>query len=370
MMLTSVMMTAASLALLAAVGQGTTVGQQAVVGASARTEPDTALLGQPVELTVTLTDLPRGAEIIYPQLPDSGIVTALSPPRPLEREGLSRTVRYRVVGWALGDLQVTLDDIIVVTPAAELRVPGPTTVIHVRSTLPEGADPDTLAWRPASGVVGPNWSLGEKAAAVLLALAILAAVVAYARRRAAPTPVPVPPARPPHQRALEALERLEASGLLAAGEFKAFYSEIAEVLRRFLVETDARWGLDLTTMELLPTVANGGVGGKRLAWLGGILSAADMVKFARKDTTRQRAARLLDSARLWIREFQRLPAIAPGPALAEPGEPMPDLSTDVTTLMAEFFAELDEASLEEPMPGQEGPGMSAPLDEEDRGSSP
>lgn len=322
--------------------QGQATGSEPAVDVTARIEPDTVRVGGPVALVLSLSHVPAHAEIVYPEAPDTGDVTALAPPRPLEREGTSRSVRYELAIWAPGEVGLALDAIRIVTDDGERVVPAPQVRFHVASVLPEGADPDTLAWRPPGDVIGPNWSTAEKLAAVALALATLALTALYVRWRGTAAPVPMPPSRPPRERALAALERLERSGLLAAAEFKAFYSEVARVLRTYLVETDGRWGLDHTTIELLPVVHAGGVDEKRVRSLAGLLVAADMVKFARSPTSRQRAARLLDAARIWIAEFERRPASGGIEVeLATEGEPSSAL--DAMAVMDDLFAELEAA---------------------------
>jgi hypothetical protein len=239
-------------------------------------------------------------------------------------------------------VELTLDDLRIVTEDGERLVPGPHVGFQVASVLPDGADPDTLAWRPPGDVVGPNWSAAEKLAAAALALLTLALTVLYVRWRGRAAPLPMPPPRPPRERALAALERLDRGGLLAAAEFKAFYSEVARVLRTYLMETDGRWRLDRTTAELLPAVHAGGVDEKRVRSLAGLLVAADMVKFARSPTSRQRAGRLLDAARIWIAEFERRPT----------GKLEIELETDgaggldAMAVMDDLFAELEASPSE------------------------
>jgi hypothetical protein len=324
---------------LSAFAQGPAPTPEPGVEVVSRIEPDTILVGAPLALVLSLTHVPEKAEIVYPLAPDTGLVTALAPPRPLGREGSSRSVRYELAIWAPGEVELTLDDLRIVTEDGERLIPGPHVRFHVASVLPDDADPDTLAWQPPGDVIGPNWSAAEKLAAAALALATLALTVLYVRWRGRAAPLPIPPPRPPRERALTALERLERSGLLAAAEFKAFYSEVARVLRTYLVETDGRWGLDRTTAELLPAVHAGGVDEKRVRSLAGLLVAADMVKFARSPTSRQRAGRLLDAARLWIAEFERRPT-----GNIEIELESGDASTseiDAMAVMDDLFAELE-----------------------------
>ncbi|MGD2218476.1 MAG: hypothetical protein PVJ64_17090, partial [Gemmatimonadales bacterium] len=231
--------------------------------------------------------------------------------------------------------------------AAELRIPLPGVTVHVVSVLPADADIDTLAWRPPADVLGPNWSLGEKLAMLGLAAALAFATFLYLRRRGEVQPVPVPQARSARDTALEALERLEASGMIEAGELKGFFSALSHILREFLAGIDRAWGLDLTTAELMALVGMDGVPETQVRSLGGLLDRADMVKFARQRPSRAQAGRALDAARHWLANFERVVA---EPEAQEPevvsGDAATELEFEALTDLDQMFAE--EAVLEAP----------------------
>ena len=316
---------------------------------NATLEPDSLRLGERIALTVSVTGLVEGAEVVFPQLPDTGAISALGPPEQwTDRDDGARWARYELAAWQLGDLDLPDADVTILSDVAELRIPLPGVTVHVTSVLPEDADLDTLAWQPPSDVLGPNWSMPEKLALLGLGLARLAATVVYVRRRSAVPPVPLLPAQPPRERALEMLELLERSGLLEAGELKAFYSLLSEIVRDFLAATDDEWGLDLTTVELIETVGQDGVDDFRVRSLDGILQGADLVKFAQRRPSRAQAARVLDAARYWLVDFERV-IVQSGPAIEE----------SVEETLAEFaepsLSVMDELFAEQPVPLEESP---------------
>jgi hypothetical protein len=306
--------------------------------------PDSLRIGERITLIVEVSGVTRGAEVVFPQLPDSGAVVALGPPlqRPVEADG-TRSARYELVVWNLGVVPLPEAEVRVVTEAAELLIAVPALSVHVASVLPEAADPDTLAWRPAADVVGGNWGIQEKLAAAGLALALLLAAVLYARRRASVQPPPPPPVQPPRARALAALERLAAAGLPEAGELKALYSGLSYIVREFLAETDPTWRLDLTTGELVQAVSRDGLGERRQRALAGLLAGADLVKFACRRPSRAQAARALDATRRWIVEFERVVVEPPPESEPEPA-PAPEPVDDLLSAMDDVFA----AEAEEP----------------------
>jgi hypothetical protein len=304
--------------------------------------PDSVRIGDRITLSVELSGVTRGAEVVFPELPDSGVVAALGPPLQLavSADG-AHSARYELVVWGLGVVPLPEADVRIVTESAELLIATPALTVHVASVLPAGADPDSLAWMPPADVVGGNWSTQEKLAAAGLALALLLTAALYARRRRSVQPPPPLPVRPPRERALAALDALAARGLAEAGELKGFYSGVSHILREFLADSDRLWGLDLTTLELVQAVGSDGVGEWRQRALAGLLAGADLVKFARRRPSRAQAARALDAAHRWIVEFERVP-VAP---LSE-SEAAPEPVGDLLAAMDEVFAE--ELEAEEP----------------------
>ncbi|MGD2154424.1 MAG: hypothetical protein PVG79_14235 [Gemmatimonadales bacterium] len=334
--------------LLAAIGLivQVTAGDPAAIQVQAAVSHDSVRIGEPITLTVTVSGPLGDAEVAFPALPDSGAITGLGPPS-LTAERGRHTARYELAAWQIGDLMLPAADVRVVTDAAELRIPLPGVTVHVVSVLPAEAELDTLAWKPPSGVLGPNWSTGEKLAALGLALALAVATFLFLRRRGEVQPVPVPEARSARALALEALDRLEASGMIEAGELKGLFSGLSHVLREFLARTDEAWSRDLTTAELMASVWTDGVPEAQVRSLGGLLDRADWVKFAGQRPSRAQAGRALDAARHWLTGFERVrPEPEPPELETANGEAALGLELEALTDLDRMFA--DQATPEAP----------------------
>jgi hypothetical protein len=331
---------------IALIAQSSAADPAAPIQVQATVSHDSVRIGEPLTLTVTVSGLVGAAEVAFPELPDSGAITALGPPSLVADSG-GRAARYELAAWDLGDQTLPPADVRVVSDAAELRIPLPGVTLHVVSVLPADGDIDTLAWKPPSDVLGPNWSMGEKLAALGMAVAIALATFLYLRRRGEVQPVPVPQARSARAVALEAMERLEASGMIEAGELKGFFSALSHILRGFLAGTDRAWGLDLTTAELMALVGMDGVPETQVRSLGGLLDRADMVKFARQRPSRAQAGRALDAARHWLTSFER---VVPEPELQEPEAVVDE---DAVELEFEALTDLDKMFAEEMAPVEE-----------------
>ncbi|UCC82190.1 MAG: hypothetical protein JSW46_14530 [Gemmatimonadota bacterium] len=330
---------------IALIAQVSAADPAAAIQVQAAVSHDSVRIGEPLALMVTVSGVVGAADVDFPALPDSGAITALGPPILLADRG-ARSARYELAAWDLGDLTLPPADVRVVTDAAELRIPLPVVTVHVVSVLPADADMDTLAWKPPADVLGPNWGTGEKLAALALTAALFLATFFYLRRRGEVEPVPIPQARSARAVALEALERLEASGIIEAGELKGFFSALSHILRVFLVGTDRTWGLDLTTAELMALVGMDGVPEAQVRSLGGLLDRADMVKFARQRPTRAQAGRALDAARHWLTSFERVVVEAePQEPEAESGDEALELEFEALTDLDKMFAE--ETAIEE-----------------------
>lgn len=92
---------------------------------------------------------------------------------------------------------------------------------------------------------------------------------------------PPPPPRPAHEIALEKLTALEKSGMLAAGAFKDYFSQLSEILREYLEGRFHIPALESTTFEILSALE--GLENETLDRQGlhRILELSDLVKFAK-----------------------------------------------------------------------------------------
>lgn len=191
-------------------------------------------------------------------------------------------------------LRLTAPDGSVATVPVTLRLPT------VRATLPA----DSTRWRvrPPHDVWGPSRDWRPLAALALLAALLLALIAWLAarlvrRRRRRRVPATA------RQRALALLERARTSGFVEAGNWKAFYTLVAEALRGLAAALDARWSTDLTSAELLAEMRVGRVDDEHADALEHLLRIADLAKFARRGRDAEDARRDLDEARRWVETF-------------------------------------------------------------------
>jgi hypothetical protein len=256
-------------------------------------EPDTVTVGDPFRLTVRIR-APKGASVTFPAGPDSGATVEALDPRQ-EREGTDSTsldviAAWRLAAWDTGDQPLRMRDVVVNVDGRERRVALTTLSVHVRSVLP--ADTTQRVPKPQRalfefGVPWWYWLL-----AALAAIGLIGLFWWWWRRRRKRKAGEV---EDPFADAESEFERVERLGLVEAGERGRYVALMVEVMRTYLARRIPAAHPSLTTNELLIGVReNNTVPVNRLAL---VLADADLVKFARRATTAERARELGTEAR-------------------------------------------------------------------------
>ncbi len=91
------------------------------------------------------------------------------------------------------------------------------------------------------------------------------------------------PKIPPHEAALAEFAALLASQLIAKGDFKAFYSELSEILREYIEKRIGVQALELSTFETIQNLEESGfpLDDDQIKSVREILNRCDLVKFAK-----------------------------------------------------------------------------------------
>ncbi|MBA3889283.1 MAG: hypothetical protein H0X64_02025 [Gemmatimonadaceae bacterium] len=263
---------------------------------------DTVTVGDPFRIVVRVR-APLGTVIEFPAGPDTtGAVQLLDPPAPATQQdpqAVDQAATYRVAAWDVGTLPIAIGELIVRGPGGEQRITLPAESVHVRSVLP--ADSTERAPRPVRPVFGeagiPWWVWALVALAI--ALALYALWRWYRRRR---RPVAVAP-EDAYARAQAEFERVDQLGLVEVGERGRHVALVVEVLRDYLQARypDAR--LSHTSTELL--LAMRGRDTIPSERLGALLAESDLVKFARRTVSTERARQLGLEARAIVEAVEQ-----------------------------------------------------------------
>jgi len=277
-----------------AAAQGAGSQPSLVVKAAVRVAADSVRVGDPFRVTIGIR-APVGASIDFPrELDSTGAVQSLDPVNvrtSADTSAMEQYADYRVAAWDVGKQAIRLDDIIVKLGSATRRIPVTGASIFVKSVLP--ADSAKRIPKPPRDLFEVNpfpWWLWALLAAVVIGLILLWWWWKRRRREVAPVP-----AIDPFKQAEADFERIERLALLEAGERGRYVTLVIEVLRDYLAARHARAALSLTSTELqraareLPTVPE--------TRLTRVLTDADLIKFARRAVSGDRARDLGREAR-------------------------------------------------------------------------
>lgn len=223
---------------------------------------------------------------------------AIEPPKVRAlRDGRSEyAFRLVLVPWSATTTAVPAIQFVATDPKGRAQVLTVAPVsIKIESVLEKaGKDADDL--KPPKGVIGFRSLLPWIIAACVLLLAVAGWWWWRRARRAAALALAGMPAVPPADAARAALAELLASGLLEAGEFKAFYVALSDILRRYLEGRFLVPALDRTTSELLGEMRRTEGLARHFTELRFFLETSDLVKFAKFSPTADDAN--TDSARV------------------------------------------------------------------------
>ena len=257
---------------------------------------DTVTIGEPFEVRVRVR-APLGSTITFPENPDStGTVQALDP-RTVSTadsvQALDQTAVYRLAAWDVGDQPIVIGNVTVASPDAAAGgqpIELASLRVFVRSVLPADSalrvpKPARPLWEPRAF---PWWLI-----ALLLALVGIGVLAWWWwRRRQRPIPQEVVD---PYERARRELNRIEAMGLVDAGERTRFVALVVEVLRDYLAARYDDAKLALTSRELVVLLRR--TPAVPIEQLSRILHEADLAKFANWLLTEDRARTLARDAR-------------------------------------------------------------------------
>jgi hypothetical protein len=267
--------------------------QQIQVRAGVVVVPDSVRIGDPFRITIGIR-APLGATIEFPTATDStSAVQSLDPVSirtTADTTAVEQYADYRVAAWDIGQQQLRFEDAVVRLGRVERRVPLGGYAVFVRSVLPE--DSAQRVPKPPRPIyehgMFPWWWLLVAAAIIGVGLLIWW----WWRRRRRP---PLALVLDPFERAEAEFVRIERLGLLDAGERGRYAALMTEVLRDYLAARYAEAALSHTSGELVRALhGQRWIPNDRLARL---LGDVDLVKFARKPVSSDRAREMGREAR-------------------------------------------------------------------------
>ncbi|NOZ60818.1 MAG: protein BatD [Calditrichaeota bacterium] len=206
--------------------------------------------------------------------------------KPEKKDGVVTQKREYVIStFDVGDYEI---------PPVTVRysLPGDTTwqaltteklKITVESMKPS-EEGDIRDIKPPLEIPRDWWRLARWIGAGIVVLIILGLILYYIKRRRQGKPL-LPrrekPKRPPHEIALEELEKLKKEQLLEKGEVKQFYSRISDIIRRYFENRFFIPALEMTTGQLMDVMGEAEIEPEVIEIAEKFLSLCDLVKFAK-----------------------------------------------------------------------------------------
>jgi hypothetical protein len=253
-------------------------------GSSGRKRP-VVTIGDRITFRVEVDHAPD-AQIAWPDSVDLAPFQILEarvvPPRPAgeaTRSGLVLTLSV----FELGELELPSFDVEVLRPGQESTrlSTNPYGIRVVSVGLDESGD--------IRDVRGPLSIPLDPLRAFLIAMVVIlsAALLFWLSRRMKPGEaeasgtLPAEHYRPPHEIALEELDRLAASPLLESGEVKEFHIRVSEILRTYVEGRFQVPALEMTTFDTVAGMEGAGIDGVITGRFREFLHRCDMVKFAK-----------------------------------------------------------------------------------------
>jgi hypothetical protein len=286
-----------------------------------RTEVDTTVItvGDRITLVVTV-DHESAAEA---RLPDSIAVAPFEVtglrtlPVETTAEGMRSTFEVTVTAFELGELEI---------PPVPIEVVGSGGAVEVLETDRYGIEVVSVGVDETGDIREIRGPLGIPVSSWVVALwvlvPLLAAVLLYllVRRLGSRGEEVARPALghlrpPPHEVALEALAELEASALLERGQVKEYHIAASDILRTYVEERFRVEALEMTTREVLDSLAAAGADASFRVGLRTFLEACDLVKFAKARPGTDESRSALELGRRIILESSRSAQVDPESAV-------------------------------------------------------
>lgn len=262
--------------------------------------PDTVTVGDPFIVQVRIR-APRGATIAFPDAPEAQPLDAIEALDPREiipstdTTAVEQTARYRMVAWHTGNVPLGLGDVQVRAGGRETRVTLADASIHVRSVLP--ADSAQRVPKPVRDIIAPMRPLWLYWLIAAVAALILALFIWWYLRRHRRGALDDADALTVAEREFD---RIEAMRLVEAGERGRYVALMVDVLRGYLATRYPDAARSLTSWELLQIARS--LRHVPMARLEPVLAEVDLVKFARRPVTADRAREIGREARAIVRD--------------------------------------------------------------------
>jgi hypothetical protein len=303
---------------LPSAGAASATAEPPPVNAVATISKSEVTIGESFTVEVTVS-APAGSFLTFPpeivtddyELQPVAVAGQGAPASPEPKSAFSR--RYQGFVYQLGEAKVAPIVVKVRLPdGTEADAATGPLALKVKSLLPKDAEQQKLAdiKSPLALDVGaPFW------VAVGASVLFLVALVAYLVRRKRPARAEVPgPAVDPATEARSALAALAGSGVLAGGDYRAYYIALTAIAKRYFERRLEAPVVEMTTAETVAFLRQSEKAAGLAIPVRDLANAADQIKFAKGVGQDREAERHLEAVRGMIMVLEERLAPPPAPA--------------------------------------------------------
>jgi len=269
----------------------------------AQADTDRLRIGEQLKLELSATvDVNRlkeaGLQLAFPSLPDSFAHWEVVDRSKVDTSGSAREQLFRQVitltSFDSGHWEI---------PSLKFELQAAAGAVDSAFTAPIGIDVDnvavdtTKAFKPIKGVRTVPINLWEAIldflkeywpfiVSGLVLLGLIIGWIIYMRKRPVKAPAPPPVSlEAPFDKAVRQLKELGAEKVWQQGNVKEYYTRLTDVLRSYFEEQFGIAALEQTSAELLQNIKPVTILNQQREKLRGLLSLADLAKFAKLQPT-------------------------------------------------------------------------------------
>ncbi len=293
---------------------------QEEISVRAWVDKDTVHIGDVFTYSLTITHTPE-LEVQLPLLgahhgPFEIRDRQVSAQRQLKDGRQQREISHQISTFSIGDQKIPAVEITYFDSTGQAGgIDSEEIPITVESLHPDTTG-DIRDLKPAASLPGSHAFLYRLLGALIVGTAG-AAVIVYLRkkrmRRALAGVEYLGPPRPAHEIALEELERIAALNLVGRGLIKEFYTQITEVIKRYIGRRYGMASMELTTTELMAAMKRASLPREHTQAYGFFFQEGDLVKFAKHIPPAERVDAVLEEARNLVLSTRERPV----PAMAQ-----------------------------------------------------
>jgi len=277
--------------------------QSGQINIQSEVDKSTITIGELIQYKVKVTHTPE-LEVHWPSLGSNLGAFEIRDYKlfePVEENGqLSSVIRYTISTFDTGSFVIPplIIDYASKNDSARQQIQSEPLLIYIKSLNPS-QDGDIRGLKNQSEVSRDFRTIILIASLVLL-LFILAVVgfIYYRKKKQGISFLekPAPPPLPPHVIALQKLDELKKKQIYIAGESKAYFSELSEIMREYIAGRFAVITLEVSTFELLQELKNKQPNLKEVSSIESVLSTCDLAKFAKYKSNEAEAISTMESA--------------------------------------------------------------------------